>query len=150
MHLLPRMNVMLDFIWTLPVQLRGTRNQWPLQKILSTVGFDPPTPHGLQISSPPLSPLDQNLLDVRWNWMSVKFISIRSINKLEKVHAYIASTICRFQPYNVWILLNTVIKYLHWSICKTIQMLYHVTAATEIHMYTMLTLCTCTSSHVYL
>ena len=34
MHLLPRMNVMLDFIWTLPVQLRGTRNKWTLQKIL--------------------------------------------------------------------------------------------------------------------
>ena len=32
MHLLPRMNVMLDFIWTLSVQLRGTRNKWPLQK----------------------------------------------------------------------------------------------------------------------
>ena len=28
MHLLPPMNVMLDFIWTLPVHLRGTRNNW--------------------------------------------------------------------------------------------------------------------------
>ena len=26
MHLLPQVNVMLNFIWTLPVQLRGTRN----------------------------------------------------------------------------------------------------------------------------
>ena len=34
MHLLPRMNVMLDFIWTLSVQLPGTRNKWTLQKIL--------------------------------------------------------------------------------------------------------------------
>ena len=34
MHILPRMNVMLDFIWTLRVQLRGTRNKWTLQKIL--------------------------------------------------------------------------------------------------------------------
>ena len=34
MHLLPRMNVMHDFIWTLPVQLRGTRNKWTLQKNL--------------------------------------------------------------------------------------------------------------------
>ena len=42
MNLLPRMNVMLDFIWTLPVQLRGTRNKWTLQKFLSTVGFEPP------------------------------------------------------------------------------------------------------------
>ena len=33
-HLLPRMNVMLDFIWTLPVQLRGTRNKWTLKKNL--------------------------------------------------------------------------------------------------------------------
>ena len=32
MHLLPRMNAMLDFIWTLPVQQRGTRNKWTLQK----------------------------------------------------------------------------------------------------------------------
>ena len=43
MHLSPQMDVFLDFIWTLPVQLRGTRNKWTLQKkILSTVGFDPP------------------------------------------------------------------------------------------------------------
>ena len=34
MHLLPRMNVMLDFIWTLPVQLQGTPHKWTLQKIL--------------------------------------------------------------------------------------------------------------------
>ena len=34
MHLLPRINVMLDFIWTLPVQLWGTWNNWTLQKIL--------------------------------------------------------------------------------------------------------------------
>ena len=34
MHLLPRMNVMLDFIWTLQVRLRGTWNKWPLQKNL--------------------------------------------------------------------------------------------------------------------
>ena len=32
MHLLPRMNVMLDFIWTLPVQLRGTRTKWTFLK----------------------------------------------------------------------------------------------------------------------
>ena len=32
MHLLLWMNVMLDFIWTLPVQLRGTLNKWTLQK----------------------------------------------------------------------------------------------------------------------
>ena len=34
MRLLPWVNVMLDFIWTLPVQLRGTRNKWALQKNL--------------------------------------------------------------------------------------------------------------------
>ena len=34
MHILPRMNVMLDFIWTLLVQLWGTWNKWTLQKIL--------------------------------------------------------------------------------------------------------------------
>ena len=32
MHLLPWMNVMLDFNWTLPVQLRGIPNKWTLQK----------------------------------------------------------------------------------------------------------------------
>ena len=41
MHLLPRMNVMLDFIYTLPVQLRGTQNKRKLQKkILFIVGFE--------------------------------------------------------------------------------------------------------------
>ena len=34
MHLLPRMNAMLDFIWPLPVQLRGTRNKWTFTKNL--------------------------------------------------------------------------------------------------------------------
>ena len=34
MYLLPRMNVMLDFIWTLPVQLLGTRNKWTLQILI--------------------------------------------------------------------------------------------------------------------
>ena len=33
-YLLPRMNVMLDFIWPLPVHLRGTRNKWTVPKIL--------------------------------------------------------------------------------------------------------------------
>ena len=46
-----------------------------------------------------------------------------------------------FQPYNVWILLKTVIKYLHWSICKTIQMLYHGKAATCRCMYITSTMC---------
>ena len=34
MHLLPRMNGMLDFIWTMPVQLQERRNKWTLQKNL--------------------------------------------------------------------------------------------------------------------
>ena len=59
MHLLPRMNVMLVFIWTQPDQLRGTRNKWALHKILSTVGFEPPRRHSLQITSPPSLPLGQ-------------------------------------------------------------------------------------------
>ena len=42
MHLLPRMNVMLDFIWMLPVQLWGTWNRVNItKKFLSTVGFEP-------------------------------------------------------------------------------------------------------------
>ena len=59
-----------------------------------------------------------------WDWIKCLW-NLLSIDKLEKVHVYIASTICRFQPYNVWILLKTVTKYLHWSIRKTIQMWYH-------------------------
>ena len=37
MHLLlvPRINVMLDFIWMLPGQLRGTRNKWTLHTNLA-------------------------------------------------------------------------------------------------------------------
>ena len=46
-------------------------------------------------------------------------------------------------------IVKTVIKYLHRSHCKTIQMLYHGTAASVIRMYTMLVLCVCISSHVY-
>ena len=114
--------------------------------ILSTVGFDPPTPHGLQITSPPLSPLGQNLLDTKLNLMSMKFINMRSINKPEKVHVYIASSTCQFQPYNVWILFKNNNQISHLSIGKTIQMLYHVTAAntcapcwscvrTQVHMF---------------
>ena len=37
------------------------------KKILSTVGFEPATPHGLQITSPPLSPLGHNSRAMRWN-----------------------------------------------------------------------------------
>ena len=59
MHLLPRMNVMLDFIWTLPVQLRGTRNKLTLQKFLSTTGFEPLRLHAPHITSRPSLPLCQ-------------------------------------------------------------------------------------------
>ena len=45
--------------------------------------------------------------------MSMKFIFIRSINKLEKVHVYICVGCLLFQPYDVRILLKTVIKYIH-------------------------------------
>ena len=45
--------------WTLPVQLRGTRNKWTLQKILSTVGFEPNKRHSLQITSRPSLPIGQ-------------------------------------------------------------------------------------------
>ena len=68
MHLLPRMNVMLDFIKTLPVAMEQAK---VLKKILPTVGFDPPTPHGLRITSPPLSPLDHHSLDMRLNDMEL-------------------------------------------------------------------------------
>ena len=38
-----------------------------ITKIFSTVGFEPPTPHGLQIKSQSLKPLGHNSLDMRWN-----------------------------------------------------------------------------------
>ena len=41
MHMLPRMNVILDFIWTLQFQLQGTWNKWAFQKILFIVRFEP-------------------------------------------------------------------------------------------------------------
>ena len=47
MHTLPRMNVMLDFIWTLPVQLKqGTDEHY--KKILFVVEFEPS--HGKETS----------------------------------------------------------------------------------------------------
>ena len=52
------------------------------KKILSTVGFEPPTSQGLRISSPPISPLGHQSLDIRLNkcpW------NLLSINKIEKV-----------------------------------------------------------------
>ena len=46
--------------------------------------------------------------------------------------------IARHFFYSIWILLKTIIEYLHRLNSKTIQMLYPGTAATAIHMYTML------------
>ena len=77
LHVLPRMNAMLDFIWTLPVQLRGSRNKWTLQKILSTVGFEPrKRRRGLRLqvdrlyhsdNSPTLRVKELNLNEIRVN-----------------------------------------------------------------------------------
>ena len=68
MHLLPRMNVMLDFhLNAVSPAARNMEQVNIAKKILPTVGFEPPTPHGLQITSPPLSPLGYNSLDMRSN-----------------------------------------------------------------------------------
>ena len=67
MHLLPRMNVMLHFIWTLSVQLRGTRKKWTLQKnlvhgrIWTTNTARPPDNKPTALTTRPHS------LDMRWN-----------------------------------------------------------------------------------
>ena len=52
MHLLPRMNVVLDFIWTLPFKLRGTRNGSSGGRVVKLLacgargpGFDSPPRH---------------------------------------------------------------------------------------------------------
>ena len=55
MHLLPRMDVMLHFIWTLQAQLRGTRNKWTLKTFLFTVELEPPKSHPLLSSVSPLT-----------------------------------------------------------------------------------------------
>ena len=75
------------------------------------------------------------------------FINIRSINKLEKVHVYIASTICQFQPYNVWILLKTVMKYLHYRCYITVKGLGKL--ATCRCMYITSTICQLTGIFSY-
>ena len=41
MHLLPRMNVMLDFIWTLQSRSEEHRTNEHYKKMLSMVGFEP-------------------------------------------------------------------------------------------------------------
>ena len=57
------------------------------------------------------------------------FMIYRCINNMSVVF-YFSLTL-----YNIWILIKTVRKYVHWSICKTIQMLYHGKAATFRCMY---------------
>ena len=57
MHLLPRMHVChawfhLNAASPAASEEHGTSEHY--KKILSTMGFEPPTPHGLQIKSPPL------------------------------------------------------------------------------------------------
>ena len=41
MYLLPRMNAKLDFIWTLPVQLRGTSEHYKKILFIYSGGFEP-------------------------------------------------------------------------------------------------------------
>ena len=82
MHLLPRMNAMLDFIWTLQVQLRGTRNKWTLQnnpvhgRIRTTSTARPP-----DNKSTVTKPLGHTSLDMRLSDQSAKqhrcYITIR-------------------------------------------------------------------------
>ena len=139
MHFFPRRNVMLDFIWTLPVQLRGTWNKWTLQKNLV---------HGRIRSTNTASRLQvhrsHHSTTTRLIWDGIKCpwnLLIRSINKLEKVHVCIASTICQFQPYNVRILLKTVTKYLHWQSAKQYRCYITVTGLGKI--------ASCRCMHVY-
>ena len=65
MHLLRRMNVMLDFIWTLPVQLRGTWNKWILQKHLIHCRIRTLTTQGNHPVSPPHLPLGNNSIVIK-------------------------------------------------------------------------------------
>ena len=60
MHLLPRMNVMLEFIGVGLVELRGTRNsrKFRNEKFFSPVGFEPMSGTA-QIMKPPHYPQEQ-------------------------------------------------------------------------------------------
>ena len=60
---------------------------------------------------------------------------------------------CRLSVISVLLHMNIVDnskKFLHWSNWKTIQMLYHGTAATAIHMYTILIWCTWVQVHTFI
>ena len=84
MHLLPRMNAILDFIWTLLVQLQGTRNKWKLQKNPVHGRIRTPTWHDLQVTSPSSSPHGHNTME-----LNAQLIYIYTIyNKLEQVYLY--------------------------------------------------------------
>ena len=80
MHLLLQMNVMPDFIWTLPVQLRGTRNKWALQiylvpdRMRTTYTTQPPDYKSTVITTRPT---------LAWNEMelNVHEINIYTIHK---------------------------------------------------------------------
>ena len=103
MHLLHWMNVMIEIIWTLPVQLRGARNKWTLQKIVFIVGFEPL--HGketcLQVHRLNRSAKSRLLWMKKLNIQCLLVcISIRSINKLE--HS-IGSAVAAFPWYNICI-----------------------------------------------
>ena len=97
---------MLDFIWTLPFQLWGTQNKWTLHKnlvhgrIRTTNTARPPDYKSDYKWS---EPLGHNSLDMRRNWMSMKLIPKRSMNKRANLSTYIGSTWCtcvlRLQPY---------------------------------------------------
>ena len=96
MNLLHLMNVILDFIWTLPVQPRGIRNKWTLQKnlvhgrIRTTNTSRPPDYKSTVITSRPHS------LDMRWNKRSMKVISIWSISGVSLItYEYLLKTIIK-------------------------------------------------------
>ena len=124
MHLLPRMNVMLDFIWTLPVQLLGTWNKWTLQenlvngRIRTINTARPPDYKSTVITIRPQLALFEIEFNVHEMYIYTTWTGA-CIYRINNVDCLL------FQLYNVWILLKAVIKYLHWSICITIQMLYH-------------------------
>ena len=76
MHLLLWMNGMLDCIWTLPVQLWGTRNKWTLQKISFQVGFEPS--HGKETSL--LVHRLNRSATTRFLWMKKLNVHLMSVN----------------------------------------------------------------------
>ena len=114
MHIWPRMNVILDFISTLLVQLRGTEDKSTFQKKLSTVGFETPTWQGVQVTSHRLNhTVNSRLLcmqELNVNIMRFNIISTRLIHTLEHLSKQRINMVCIAVAALPWYKICTVLQ----------------------------------------